>query len=126
MLLVKNASPQKDEQPTVQALTAHSAHLLSRLANDLLAAEPCEVSAGLRVIRDALRALSTVIRQLEPEESDITTVGAAELDRRRSRAETKEEYTLEEMMTELDRRWAQPSLPHQLGACARGESPKGH
>jgi hypothetical protein len=125
MLLVKNASPQKDEQPTVQALTAHSAHLLSRLANDLLAAEPCEVSAGLRVIRDELRALSTAIRQLEPEESDITTVGA-EVDRRRSRAETKEDYTLEEVMTELDRRWAQPSLPHQLGACARGESPKGH
>ena len=105
MLLVKDASSQEDEESSIQALTAHSAHLLSRLANDLLAAEACEVSAGLRVIRDELRALSTAIRQLEPEESDITTVGA-ELDRRRSRAETKEEYTLEEMMTELDRPWA--------------------
>lgn len=99
------ASPQEDEQPTIQALTAHSAHLLSRLANNLLAAEPRDVSAGLRVIRDELLVLATAIRELEAEESDITTV-AAELDRRRSRAETKEKYTLEEMMTELDRRWA--------------------
>lgn len=68
MLLVKNVSPQEDEQPTVQALTAYSAHLLSRLANDLLAAEPRDVSAGLRVIRDELLALSTAIRELEPEE----------------------------------------------------------
>jgi hypothetical protein len=68
MLLVKNVSPQEDEQPTVQALTVYSAHLLSRLANDLLAAEPRDVSAGLRVIRDELLALSTAIRELEPEE----------------------------------------------------------
>jgi hypothetical protein len=71
MLLIKNASPQKDEQPTVQALTAHSAHLLSRLANDLLAAEPRDVSAGLRVIRDELLVLSTAIRQLEPQEAGL-------------------------------------------------------
>src|SRR5258708_36953650 len=65
------ASPQEDEQPTVQALAAYSAHLLSRLANDLLAAEPRDVSAGLRVIRDELQALSTAIRQLEPGEGSL-------------------------------------------------------
>jgi hypothetical protein len=105
MKLGENAS-QEDEQSSIQALTAHSAHLLSRLANDLLAAEPRDVSAGLCVIRDELLALATAIRELEPEESDITRV-VAELDRRRSPAKTKEEYTLEEMMAEHDRRWAQ-------------------
>ena len=74
------ASPQEDEQPTVQALTAHSAHLLSRLANDLLTAEPRDVSAGLRVIRDELQALSTAIRQLEPEEGSLEWL-LAECDR---------------------------------------------
>ena len=84
MLLVKDPSSQEDEEPSIQALTAHSAHLLSRLANDLLAAEPCDVSAGLRVIRDELRALSTAIRQLEPEKG-----------------------SLESLLTEWDRSWAQ-------------------
>ena len=65
------ASSQEDEQPTVQALAAYSTHLLSRLANDLLAAEPRDISAGLRVIRDELQALSTAIRQLEPEEGSL-------------------------------------------------------
>jgi len=65
------ASPQEDEQPTVQALTAHSVRLLSRLANDLLAAESRDVSAGLRVIRDELLALSMAIRELEPEERSL-------------------------------------------------------
>ncbi len=74
MLLVKDASSQEDEEPSIQALTAHSAHLLSRLANDLLAAEPGEVSAGLRVIRDELRALSTAIRQLEPEKGSLESL----------------------------------------------------
>jgi hypothetical protein len=68
------ASSQEDKQPTVQALTAHSAHLLSRLANDLLAAEPRDVSAGLRVIRDELLALATAIRELEPEELPLREV----------------------------------------------------
>ena len=74
------ASPQEDEQPTVQALAAYSAHLLSRLANDLLSAEPRDVSAGLRVIRDELQALSTAIRQLEPEEGSLEWL-LAECDR---------------------------------------------
>jgi hypothetical protein len=81
MLLVKNASPQEDEQPTVQALAAYSAHLLSRLANDLLAAEPRDVSAGLRVIRDELLALATAIRELEPGEGSLDWL-LAECDQR--------------------------------------------
>ncbi len=85
MLLVKNASPQEDEQLTVQALTAYSAHLLSRLADDLLAAEPRDVSAGLRVIRDELRALSNAIHQLEPGKGSLEWL-LAECDQTRSGA----------------------------------------
>jgi len=58
-------------EPSIQALTAHSVRLLSRLANDLLAAESRDVSAGLRVIRDELLALSMAIRELEPEEHSL-------------------------------------------------------
>jgi hypothetical protein len=82
-LLVENShsSSQEDRQPTVQALTAYSAHLLSRLANDLLAAEPRDVSAGLRVIRDELLALATAIRELEPGEGSLDWL-LAECDQR--------------------------------------------
>jgi hypothetical protein len=58
-------------EPSIQALTAHSVRLLSGLANDLLAAEPRDVSAGLRVIRDELLALSMAIRKPEPEEHSL-------------------------------------------------------
>jgi hypothetical protein len=109
-MLVKDktfcASSKEDKQPTVQALTAYHARLLAGLADALLESKAPNVYAGLLVIRDELLALATAIRKLEPEESDITTV-VAELDRRRSPAETKEEYTLEKIMTELDRRWPQ-------------------
>jgi hypothetical protein len=112
------ASSQEYKQPSVQALTAHSAHLLSRLANDLLAAEPRDVSAGLRVIRDELLALATAIRELEPEElplrevlrtheNKMTRTVAGKIVDEVLPEPKKEFYSLEEMMVELDRRWEQ-------------------
>ena len=59
-------------QPTVQNIVAYRARLLSGLAADLLtSAGNSSVCAGLRLIRDELRSLSSDIRKLAPEEGSL-------------------------------------------------------
>jgi hypothetical protein len=84
-------------QPSAQDIIAHRARLLGNLAHTLLSADSLEVRGGLRLLRDELLSLSTVIRDYEPEELELSEILA------RHDAKEKDEYTLEEIMTELDR-----------------------
>jgi hypothetical protein len=90
--LHRSQNPGRDPT-TVQQLLSYRANLLSDLASDLLAANAIDVSAG-RLLRDELRSIAANIRDLEPE-IDVDGLLAKP---------PADGYTLEEMLTILDRR----------------------